>query len=119
MNREDIIAKAISLAYSSELAAKRRTELTARSESSKYERAEDRILAAALDDLVTDGLADEECGVADTHGHYARIEQWIVGTDSAGFVLLRDFKTVESAQEQFSTIEDLIRALDAEGSEPS
>lgn len=112
MNREDAIHRAITLAYSEEMAEARQGEFNERAKASRYERSRDPLLTVALDDLVTDGFADEEIGEADTHGHYARIEQWIVGTNNEGFVLLHDHKTPEAAQVEFEEIRERIERLD-------
>jgi hypothetical protein len=58
---------------------------------------EDRELAIALDWLVTDGREDESDGSVDEGDHFARVAQYIIQTDSQGFVTVTDCETITMA----------------------
>jgi hypothetical protein len=66
---------------------------------------EDRELAIALDWLVTDGWEDEINGSVDEGGHFARVAQYIIQTDSAGFVTVTDCKDLNFARATFEQLQ--------------
>lgn len=67
---------------------------------------QDRPLAAAVQWIVNGGGADEQTGdVEALIGHVARVDRWLMRTNTQGFVDVIEYDTEESAKVAFQGLE--------------
>jgi hypothetical protein len=71
-----------------------------------FERCSDYELAGAIDAYANEGLADAVSGSTDAPcGYFARIDSWVLRTDSDGFHTLHECEDVAQAVALFTALE--------------
>jgi hypothetical protein len=73
----------------------------------RYERCADRTLAAALDQIVTEGYADIDFGSTnEQRGYHALVSRWIISTDPQGFVTYSEHESEPTALLAFEKLRE-------------